>query len=95
MKRYNILGLLIVMAAFFGYYSSPQLPSPIGLMIPILISSLLAIGRRGIGASRVTIVSRLLRVVNFHAVLMQVMLSFLLFQARCLPGVVVKRYYLS
>ncbi|TGE25250.1 sodium:proton antiporter [Hymenobacter aquaticus] len=81
MELYNTLALLIVVAAVFGYVNHRflKLPGTIGLMVLALVSSLLAIGLGKLGVSWVLTVSQLVRGIDFHTVLMQVMLSFLLF----------------
>ncbi|MBD2768845.1 sodium:proton antiporter [Hymenobacter sp. BT664] len=81
MELYNTFALLVVIAALFGYFNHRylKLPGTIGLMVLALISSLLAIGLGKLGVQGVMTASSLVRGINFHAVLMQVMLSFLLF----------------
>ncbi|MBF9239847.1 sodium:proton antiporter [Hymenobacter sp. BT683] len=81
MEVYNTLALLIVIAAVFGYVNHRflKLPSAIGLMVLALVSSLLAIGLGKLGVPWVVAAGQLVRGLDFHAVLMQVMLSFLLF----------------
>ncbi|WP_035567129.1 cation:proton antiporter [Hymenobacter sp. IS2118] len=81
MELYNTLALLIVVAAIFGYINHRllKLPGVIGLMVLALVSSLLAIAMGKMGADWVVQAGQLVRGIDFHAVLMQVMLSFLLF----------------
>lgn len=81
MDLYNTLALLMVVAAVFAYLNHRflRLPGTIGLMILALVSSLLAIGLGRLGVAGVLTVSALVRSIDFHTVLMQVMLSFLLF----------------
>lgn len=81
MELYNTFALLIVAAAAFGYINHRflRLPGTIGLMILALVSSLIAIGLGRMGVTWVLTASKLLRSIDFHTVLMQVMLSFLLF----------------
>ncbi|MCC2546453.1 sodium:proton antiporter [Hymenobacter sp. BT175] len=81
MELYNTLALLIVIAAVFGYVNHRflKLPGAIGLMILALVSSLLAIGLGKLGVSWVLAAGQIVRGLDFHVVLMQVMLSFLLF----------------
>ncbi|HEX8657044.1 MAG TPA: sodium:proton antiporter [Hymenobacter sp.] len=81
MELYNTLALLIVLAAVFGYVNHRflKLPGTIGLMVLALISSLLAIGLGKLGVHWVLKAGELVRTIDFHTVLMQVMLSFLLF----------------
>ncbi|SNC59915.1 sodium/proton antiporter, CPA1 family [Hymenobacter gelipurpurascens] len=81
MQLYNTFALLLVMAAIFGYINHRflRLPSTIGLMILALVSSLITVGLGHLGVDWVLTASQLLRAIDFHTVLMQVMLSFLLF----------------
>ncbi|NVO29812.1 cation:proton antiporter [Hymenobacter lapidiphilus] len=81
MELYNTLTLLLVIAAAFGYVNHRflRLPATIGLMILALISSLIAIGLGRLGVHWVLTASELVRGIDFHDVLMDVMLSFLLF----------------
>lgn len=81
MELYNTLALLLVIAAVFGYVNHRflRLPSTIGLMVLALVSSLVAVGLGRLGVGWVLTVSELVRGLDFHAVLMEVMLSFLLF----------------
>ncbi|SDY81151.1 cation:proton antiporter [Hymenobacter psychrophilus] len=81
MELYNSLSLLLVVAAVFGYLNHRvlKLPGTIGLMILALVSSVLAIGLGKLGVNWVLQAGELVRGLDFHTVLMQVMLSFLLF----------------
>ncbi|MBT9393765.1 sodium:proton antiporter [Hymenobacter sp. NST-14] len=81
MELYNTLTILLVVAAIFGYINHRflRLPSTIGLMILALVSSLTAIALGRLGVTWVLKASVLVRGINFHDVLMDVMLSFLLF----------------
>ncbi|MBT2556711.1 sodium:proton antiporter [Hymenobacter sp. ISL-91] len=81
MELYNTLTLLLVIAAAFGYVNHRflRLPATIGLMILALVSSLLAIGLGRLGVQWVLTAGELVRGIDFHDVLMDVMLSFLLF----------------
>ncbi|RSK38818.1 cation:proton antiporter [Hymenobacter perfusus] len=81
MELYNTLALLIVIAAVFGYVNHRflRLPGTIGLMVLALVTSLLAIGLGKLGVDWVLTAGELVRGIDFHTVLMQVMLSFLLF----------------
>ncbi|TDN38738.1 sodium:proton antiporter [Hymenobacter sp. UV11] len=81
MEIYNTLALLLVMAAVFGYLNHRflRLPGAIGLMVLALGSSLLAIGLGKLGVDWVVKASELVRGLDFHTILMNVMLSFLLF----------------
>jgi CPA1 family monovalent cation:H+ antiporter len=81
MELYNTLALLIVIAAVFGFINHKylRLPGTIGLMVLALVSSLIAIGLGKLGVDWVMTAGKLVKSINFHTVLMQVMLSFLLF----------------
>jgi CPA1 family monovalent cation:H+ antiporter len=81
MEIYNTLALLIVVAAVFGYLNHRflKLPDTIGLMVLALVSSLTAIGLGKMGVDWVLTASQLVRGLDFHTALMEVMLSFLLF----------------
>ena len=81
MELYNTFALLVVVAAVFGYLNHRylKLPGAIGLMVLALVSSLLAIGLGKLGVDWVLTAGNRLRGIDFHTVLMQVMLSFLLF----------------
>ncbi|UOQ96319.1 sodium:proton antiporter [Hymenobacter sp. 5317J-9] len=81
MELYNTLALLIVVAAVFGFINHKYLglPGTIGLMVLALVSSLIAIGLGKLGVDWVVTAGNLVRGIDFHTILMQVMLSFLLF----------------
>ena len=81
MELYNTLTILLVIAAAFGYINHRflRLPSTIGLMILALVSSLTAIALGRLGVPWLLTASKLVRGIDFHDVLMEVMLSFLLF----------------
>jgi len=81
MELYNTLALLIAMAAIFGYLNHRllKLPGVIGLMVLALVSSLGAIGLGKLGVDWVLKAGQLVRGLDFHTILMDVMLSFLLF----------------
>ena len=81
MELYNTLTLLLVIAAAFGYINHRflRLPATIGLMVLALVSSLVAIALGRLGVPWVMSASQLVRNIDFHDVLMDVMLSFLLF----------------
>jgi CPA1 family monovalent cation:H+ antiporter len=81
MKLYNIFALLLVVAAGFGYVNHRfvRLPSTIGLMTLALVSSLILVVLGYFGVESVLGITKALQQIDFHDVLMQVMLSFLLF----------------
>lgn len=81
MELYNTFAALLVLAAAFGYINHRflRLPSTIGLMVLALAFSLTAVGMGNLGVTWVLKISRLLSGVDLHTLLIQVMLSFLLF----------------
>ena len=81
MGLYSVFALLLVIAAFFAYLNHRflHLPDTIGLMALTLLSSLLLVGLGQLGVPAVLRVAELVRTIDFHSVLMQYMLSFLLF----------------
>ncbi|MBR9921917.1 MAG: sodium:proton antiporter [Bacteroidetes bacterium] len=81
MSLYTIITLLIVLAAIFGYVNARflKLPDTIGLMV---ISLLFTLGVMGVGAFIPAVpeaARSLIEQVDFQQVLMDIMLSFLLF----------------
>ncbi|HKK06767.1 MAG TPA: sodium:proton antiporter [Gammaproteobacteria bacterium] len=82
MSILNTTAILITLAALFSYlnYRYIRLPTTVGLMVIALVMSLalIAIGKLG-GEALAENAYTLLRSVNFHATLMNGMLSFLLF----------------
>ena len=81
MTLYNAFALLLVLAAGFAYLNHRflHLPSTIGLMVLSLLLSLLLVGLGKLGVVGVLDVGRLVGQIDFDQVLMQLMLSFLLF----------------
>ena len=81
MGLHAVFALLLVIAAFFAYLNHRflHLPDTIGLMALTLLSSLLLLGLGQLGVPAVLRVAELVRTIDFHSVLMQYMLSFLLF----------------
>lgn len=83
MEIYNIITLIIVFAAVFGYINHRfiKLPRTIGIMLISLITSLAIIGVANIfpGLFRTTITA--ISLINFQTLLLRIMLSFLLFAA--------------
>ena len=69
------------MAALFAYLNQRvlRLPATIGLMTLTLLSSLGLLGLGRLGTPAVLLVVEVVRTINFHTVLVQYMLSFLLF----------------
>jgi CPA1 family monovalent cation:H+ antiporter len=81
MELYTVFASLLVLAALFGYVNHRflQLPSTIGLMVLALGTSLLLVGLGHLGVGGILVIRGLISKIDFHDVLMQVMLSFLLF----------------
>jgi CPA1 family monovalent cation:H+ antiporter len=81
LELYDTLALLLVVAALFSYLNHRflQLPATIGIMVLALLFSLAAVGLGKLEVSWVLVVRDMLRNLDFHALVMQVMLSFLLF----------------
>ena len=69
------------MAALFAYLNQRflRLPATIGLMMLTLLSSLGLVGLERLGVPAVLRVVEVVRTIDFHTMLMQYMLSFLLF----------------
>jgi len=81
MLLYNAFALLLVVSAGFAYLNHRllRLPATIGLMVLSLLSSLALVGLGKLGVGWVLTVGRLVGQIDFDTVLIQLMLSFLLF----------------
>ena len=81
MELYSTFSVLLVVAAGFAYLNHRflRLPPTIGLMALTLLSSLGLVGLGRLGVPAVLQVVEAVRTIDFHTVLMQYMLSFLLF----------------
>jgi monovalent cation:H+ antiporter, CPA1 family len=81
MELFKILTLLIVISALFGYINVRflKLPTTIGLMVMALIFSLLMILFQFINPEITVLARDMMAEIDFTSVLMDVMLSFLLF----------------
>ncbi len=81
MELYYTFSLLLVVAAVFAYlnFRFLHLPATIGLMGLALVSSLGLVGLGRLGVPVVLQVVEVVRTIDFHTVLMQAMLSLLLF----------------
>ncbi|MEO6188456.1 MAG: sodium:proton antiporter [Ginsengibacter sp.] len=81
MEIYNIITLIIVLAAIFGYvnFRFIKLPGTIGIMLISVVASLVVIGLGRISSQFFAETTRMLGTIDFHTALMKVMLSFLLF----------------
>ncbi|MEO6836890.1 MAG: sodium:proton antiporter [Ginsengibacter sp.] len=83
MQIYNIITLVIVLAAIFGYINHRfiKLPGTIGIMLISLIASLMVIAIGAISPAFFLKTTQSISLIDFQAVLLKVMLSFLLFAA--------------
>lgn len=81
MQVYNIITILIVLAAIFGYinYRFIKLPGSIGIMLLSLIASLVIVGLGTIFPEFFLKATEVIATIDFHSAVMKVMLSFLLF----------------
>lgn len=81
MELFKIITLLIIISAFFGYINERflKLPTTIGLMIMALIFSLLMILTQLVSPEITHFARDLVGKIDFTTVLMDVMLSFMLF----------------
>ncbi|MEO6454698.1 MAG: cation:proton antiporter, partial [Ginsengibacter sp.] len=81
MLIYNLITIIIVFTAIFGYinFKYIKLPGTIGIMLISLVASLLLIGIGLLYPSFFIETKRLVSAIDFHTALMKVMLSFLLF----------------
>jgi len=81
MEVYNIITMIVVLAAVFAYLNNRfiKLPSTIGIMLISLLASLIVI-ILGIVSPRIFVrTTEALSLIDFQTVLLRVMLSFLLF----------------
>lgn len=83
MEVYNIITILIVLAAIFGNINHryTRFPESIGIMLLSLIASLLVVGAGIIFPDFFTRINQIISTIDFHTAVMKVMLSFLLFAA--------------
>ncbi|MDQ2863320.1 MAG: sodium:proton antiporter, partial [Bacteroidota bacterium] len=83
MEIYNIITVIIILAAGFGYINHRfiKLPGTIGIMLISLIASLVVIGVGSIFPEFFVRTIQSIRAIDFNAVVLKVMLSFLLFAA--------------
>lgn len=81
MQVYNIITILIVLAAIFGYINHRfiRLPGSIGIMLLSLMVSLLTVGLGLIFPDFFSSISQIMGTIDFHTAVMKIMLSFLLF----------------
>ena len=83
MEIYNIITVIILLAAVFGYINHRfiKLPGTIGIMLISLIASLIVIGIGSVAPELFTKVIESIRAIDFNTVVLKIMLSFLLFAA--------------
>ena len=83
MEVYNIITILIVLAAIFGYINHRyiKLPGSIGIMLLSLVASLITIGLGLIFPVFFSRIIEVIKTVDFREVVLKIMLSFLLFAA--------------
>ncbi len=81
MQVYNLITIIIVLTAVFGYINSKyiKLPATIGIMIISLIASLCVIGIGFFNPEFFRKTTQAISTIDFQTALMKVMLSFLLF----------------
>jgi CPA1 family monovalent cation:H+ antiporter len=81
MEIYNIITLIIVLAAVFGYvnFKFIKLPETIGIMLISVVASLGVIGVSMVSPEIFADTVDILKSIDFNTALMKVMLSFLLF----------------
>ncbi len=83
MEIYNIITLVIVLAAVFGYINERfiKLPGTIGIMVISLLASLIIVLIGKLSSQFFYKTIGAIGVLDFHTILMKIMLSFLLFAA--------------
>ena len=83
MEIYNIITVIILLAAVFGYINHRfiKLPGTIGIMLISLIASLIVIGIGNVAPELFAKAIESIRVIDFNTVVLKIMLSFLLFAA--------------
>jgi monovalent cation:H+ antiporter, CPA1 family len=81
MPVYNLITIIVVLTALFGYINHRfiKLPSTIGIMLISLTASLVVIALGNYNPGFFTTTRKLIKSIDFNTALMDVMLSFLLF----------------
>ena len=81
MEIYNIITLIIILAAIFGYINHRfiKLPGTIGIMLISLLASLLVVGIGALSPEFFVKTTHAISLIDFQTVLLKIMLSFLLF----------------
>ncbi|MEO6820498.1 MAG: sodium:proton antiporter [Ginsengibacter sp.] len=83
MEVYNIITVLVVLAAIFGYINHRfiKLPGSIGIMLLSLLASLVTIGLSLVFPAFFFKIIEVIKTIDFGDVVLKIMLSFLLFAA--------------
>ena len=83
MEAYNILTILVVLAAIFGNINHRyiRIPGSVGIMLLSLLASLLIVAAGAVLPKFFIHINEVISNIDFHMVVMNVMLSFLLFAA--------------
>jgi CPA1 family monovalent cation:H+ antiporter len=83
MEIYNVITLVIVLSAVFGYINHRfvRLPGTIGIMIISIIASLMVVAIGSVSPEFFYKTLESIELIDFHTVLMKIMLGFLLFGA--------------
>jgi CPA1 family monovalent cation:H+ antiporter len=81
LQVYNLITIIIVLTAVFGYINAKfiKLPGTIGTMILSIVASLCIVGIGLFSSNFFQKTIEIIRSIDFHTALMKVMLSFLLF----------------
>lgn len=83
MEIYNVITIVVVLSAIFGYINHRfiRLPGTIGIMIISIIASLVVVGIGSISPEFFFKTIEAIELIDFHTILMKIMLAFLLFGA--------------
>jgi CPA1 family monovalent cation:H+ antiporter len=83
MEIYNVITIVVVLSAIFGYINHRfiKLPGTIGIMIISIIASLVVVAIGSISPDFFVQTIEAIGLIDFHTILMKIMLSFLLFSA--------------
>ncbi len=83
MEIYNVITVVVVLSAIFGYINHRfiKLPGTIGIMIISIIASLVVVAIGSFSPNFFLRTINAIGLIDFHTILMKIMLSFLLFAA--------------
>ena len=83
MEIYNVITIVVVLSAFFGFINHRfvKLPGTIGIMIISIIASLVVVAIGSVSPEFFYKTIQAIDLIDFHTILMKIMLSFLLFGA--------------